>query len=118
MDIPLFGFGAKQLLDAGRDSVVDVARDTRHARTSEAAETQIETFITRRHEKRVESEGERREREAWQETEIRQAQQRREANRLAWCEYHRQQAERHRATLTDLLQHHQDQAEKYRENRH
>jgi hypothetical protein len=93
---------------------MDVARNTR---TDEAAETQIETFITRRHEKRVESEGERREREVWQETEIRQAQQRSEANRLAWCEYHRQQAERHRATLTDLIAHHQDQAAKYREYR-
>src|SRR5215208_4214527 len=118
MDIPLFGFGAKQLLDAGRDSVVDVARDTRHARTSEAAETQIETFITRRHEKRVESEGERLEREVWQETEIRHSQQRREANRLAWAFYHRQQAERHRAVLEALIGHHQDHAEKYRENRH
>ena len=38
---------------------------------------------------------------------------RREENRLAWCEYHRGQAERHMAILGALIADHQAQAEKY-----
>ena len=38
---------------------------------------------------------------------------RREENRLAWCEYHRDQVERHRAILEVLIAEHQAQAEKY-----
>jgi hypothetical protein len=38
---------------------------------------------------------------------------RREENRLAWCKYHRDQAERHRAILEALIADHQAQAEKY-----
>jgi hypothetical protein len=38
---------------------------------------------------------------------------RREENRLAWCKYHRGQAERHRAILEALFADHQAQAEKY-----
>ena len=38
---------------------------------------------------------------------------RREENRLAWCEYHRGQAERHEAILGALIADHQAQAEKY-----
>jgi hypothetical protein len=37
----------------------------------------------------------------------------REENRLAWCEYHRDQAERHRGILEALIAEHQAQAEKY-----
>jgi hypothetical protein len=38
---------------------------------------------------------------------------RREENRLAWCEYHRDQAERHRAILEALIAEHRAQAERY-----
>ena len=38
---------------------------------------------------------------------------RREENRLAWCEYHRDQAERHRTILERLIADHETQAEKY-----
>jgi hypothetical protein len=38
---------------------------------------------------------------------------RREENRVAWCEYHRDQAERHRAILEVLIADHEAQAEKY-----
>jgi hypothetical protein len=85
---------------------------------SEKIERELDILVPRCHEKRVETEGERRAREAWQESEILHAQQHREANCLAWASYQRQQAERHRATLTDLIQHHQEQAERYRENGH
>jgi hypothetical protein len=40
---------------------------------------------------------------------------REEENRLAWCEYHQGQAERHRAVLEELIARHEKQAEKYRE---
>jgi hypothetical protein len=74
---------------------VDIGRDSAHG---EEVEKQLDVLITRRHERRVETEGERAEKEAWQEIKILHDQQRREANRLAWASYHRQQAERHRAT--------------------
>ncbi len=32
--------------------------------------------------------------------------------RQAWAEWHREQAERHRATLTDLVSHHEAEAER------
>src|SRR5215210_4486748 len=38
---------------------------------------------------------------------------RREENRVAWCEYHRGQAERHRGILEALIADHERQAEKY-----
>jgi hypothetical protein len=38
--------------------------------------------------------------------------------RAEWATFHPQQAERHRAVLEALIGHHQDHAEKYRENRH
>jgi hypothetical protein len=83
----------------------------------EAVEKELDTMIRRRDERRRETEGERRERELWQESERRHAERRREVNRLAWASYHRQQAERHRATLTDLVVFHEAQAEKYAEKK-
>jgi hypothetical protein len=79
---------------------VDIAR-------GERVEGELDLLVTRRHEKRSESEGERLERELWQETEMRHAQQRREANRLAWCEYHRAAADRARRTLETLIAEHE-----------
>lgn len=38
---------------------------------------------------------------------------RREENRVAWCEYHRDQAERHRVILEALIADHEARAEKY-----
>ncbi len=37
---------------------------------------------------------------------------RRAKTRLSWAEWHREQAERHRATLTDLVAHHEREAER------
>jgi len=112
--VPPFGLGltgVTKVIETRKDGHVDISH-------GEKVEGELDILISRRHEKRVESEGERLEHEVWQETEIRHAQQRREANRLAWAFYHRQQAERHRAVLEALIGHHQDHAEKYRENRH
>jgi hypothetical protein len=94
---------------------VDVARDVSHA---ERTEKELDLLVTRRHEKRVESEGERQAQEMYAES-VRAFNAARDQERRAeWATFHRQQAERHRATLTDLIQHHQDQAAKYREDVH
>jgi hypothetical protein len=84
---------------------------------SEKVEKELDTLVSRRHVQRVKSEGERREEELWMESERRHAEERREANRRAWASYHRSQAERHRATLTDLISHHETQAAKFKEYR-
>jgi hypothetical protein len=94
---------------------VDVERTTR---TGEAAETHVETFIARRHETRVESEGERQPEELYAAS-VRTFNAARDQERRAeWATFHRSQAERHRATLTDLISHHEAQAAKYREDVH
>jgi hypothetical protein len=43
---------------------------------------------------------------------------RREENLAAWAAFHRRQAQRHRATLTDLVVFHEAQARKYMGNAH
>jgi predicted solute-binding protein len=48
----------------------------------------------------------------WQESVRRYSARRDEENRLAWHQYHRDQAERHRRTLNNLIEHHQTQAAK------
>jgi hypothetical protein len=85
---------------------VDIAK-------GEATERELDSLIRRRHDRRVESEGERREREAWQESEARHAAQRREANRHAWRAFHQGQAARHRAILENLVGYHESEAERY-----
>jgi len=86
---------------------VDIAR-------GEATEKELDLLISRRHDARVKDEGQRREEELWRESERRHAEQRRMANRLAWCAYHVEQAARHRAVLEALVGHHEEQARKYR----
>jgi hypothetical protein len=83
-----------------------------------AVEKEVDLMIRRRDDKRRETEGERRVRELWAESEARHADKRREENRLAWCTFHEDQAARHRAVLEALIGHHQAAAEKYRENGH
>jgi hypothetical protein len=53
------------------------------------------------------------------ESERRHNAQREQERRAEWASFHRQQAERHRATLTDLVVFHEAQARKYTDkNRH
>jgi hypothetical protein len=78
----------------------------------EATEKELDRLITRRHDARVSSEGERQAEEMWQESERKYAERRREANRQAWASFHEEQAERHRATLQALVEHHEIQAAK------
>jgi hypothetical protein len=56
------------------------------AKTS-AVGAELDNFISRRHEKRVEQEGERLAEEMWAESERRYAARQREVNRAAWCDY-------------------------------
>jgi hypothetical protein len=102
----------------GGITIVDVARDTRHARTDEAAESQIETFISRRDRERRQEEGERQAQEMYAESVRRHEEGQRRLNAAAWYQYHQGQAERHRAVLQALIGHHEAQAEKYRGNGH
>ncbi len=55
----------------------------------EATEKELDALIRRRHDYRVQSEGERRLEEAWQVSEREHAARRRAENRLAWCEHFR-----------------------------
>jgi hypothetical protein len=89
---------------------VDVGRDISRG---ESVEADIDVFISRRDAQRRETEGERRERELWAESEARHPEQRREANRQAWHAFHQGQAARHRAVLESLVDHHEEQARKY-----
>jgi len=74
----------------------------------------VETEIARLVEKRSSRETDPDERdEVWKASVAVYNARRREDNRLAWCEYHRGQAERHRTTLERLIADHEAQAEKY-----
>jgi hypothetical protein len=92
---------------------LDVASDTR---SLEAAEAQLERFITQRHEKRVASEGERQAEEMWMESVSRYQERERRQIRAEWRDYHESQAERHRRTLEALISHHEGEAQKLLED--
>jgi hypothetical protein len=84
---------------------VDVAK-------TNAVEAELDNFISRRHEERIQEEGERLAEEIWAESERRYAARRREENRAAWCKYHQDQAARHRAMLEALATYHECEAAK------
>jgi hypothetical protein len=78
-------------------------------------ERELDAFISKRDEQRVKSQGERREEEAWGESARAYEEKRRQVARLEWHAFHCGQAERHRATLQALIEHHQEQASKLME---
>ena len=82
------------------------------AEKTSMVEGELDNFISRRHEKRVEEEGERPAEEMWAESERRYEARRREENHAAWCKYHQDQAARHRATLQALASYHEGEAAK------
>jgi hypothetical protein len=112
--VPPFGLGLTGLtkvMKTRKDGHVDISH-------GEKVEGELDILITRRHEKRVESEGERQAEELYAAS-VRAFNAAREHERRAeWATFHRQQAERHRATLTALISRHEAQAAKYRENGH
>jgi hypothetical protein len=72
---------------------VDLAQPGRAIRRDigrgEAVEAEIDAFISKRHEQRVKSEGERQAEEAWRESERREELRRREENRGGWLSWYR-----------------------------
>jgi hypothetical protein len=79
----------------------------------EQVEGDIQRFIERQHAKRVAEEGQDRAKaEAWKESVHKYNVVRTAEIRDAWCEYHKEQAARHRAVLADLVRHHEGEAEK------
>ena len=78
----------------------------------EKVEAELDVLITRRHEKRVESEGERLAQEMYAASVTRHNTQREEARRQERAAFHRAHADRLRRVLGDLVAHHQREAEK------
>jgi hypothetical protein len=78
----------------------------------EATEKELDRLITRRHDARVSSEGERQAEEMWQESVRAYEEKRRHMARFEWHLHHTAQAERLRRTLEALASHHEEQAAK------
>ena len=78
----------------------------------EAVKAELDRLITRRHDARVSSVGERQAEEMWQETVKRYEEERRRVARLEWHLHHTTQAERLRRTLEGLIAHYEEQAAK------
>jgi hypothetical protein len=70
---------------------VDVAQPGRSIgrdiATGEKVEAELDAFVSRRHEQRVATEGERQAEESWKASERAYFVHRRQENRLAWCDY-------------------------------
>jgi hypothetical protein len=81
-------------------------------RSAEAAEAQLERFITQRHEKRVAHEGERLEEDLWMETV--KAYNERERQGILWerLRYHEALIQSHSSTLELLIGRHRDEVER------
>jgi hypothetical protein len=78
----------------------------------EAVEAEMDAFISKRHDRRVAEEGERQAEEAWRASVRAYEEKRQRMARLEWHAFHCGQAERHRATLLALIEHHEEQAAK------
>src|SRR5215210_2095770 len=94
-------------MSGGRIVDIKVANARSADRSAEAAEAQLDSFISRRHEQRAKDEGERRAEEMWAESVRRHEAQMREENRLLWLGYHKAAAERARRNLEALVARHE-----------
>ena len=77
----------------------------------EMVERELDNLITRRSKQKDPEEAS----ETWQESERRHEEQRRLRARYEWHLHHTAQAERLRRTLEELIERHEEQAEKYRD---
>jgi phosphoenolpyruvate-protein kinase (PTS system EI component) len=84
---------------------LDLARDTR---SPEAAEAQLERFITQRHERRVQTEGERAAEEIWRESVARFHERSEAEMRSRWIDFHQNMRRLH----SNLAAEHEAKAEK------
>ena len=82
----------------------------------EAVESELDRLITRRHDARVSSEGERQAEEMWQESVRAYEEKRWRIARAEWHLHHTAQAERLRRTLEALASHHEEEAAKLMDN--
>jgi protein subunit release factor B len=89
---------------ANERSVMDVAR-------GELVEKELDQMIERRSRQKDPDE----ESESWRQSVRAYEEKRRQMARLEWHAFHCGQAERHRATLKALIEHHQEQAAKLME---
>jgi len=86
---------------------VDVAR-------ADTVDAELDRLISKRASQVLRPDPDERE-EGYMESVRRFNEKRRQMARLEWQAFHCGQAERHRATLQALIQHHEEQAERYRE---
>ena len=77
---------------------------------TDAVDAELDRLITRRHDARVSSEGERQAEEMWKESVKRYEEKGLRVARLEWHAFHSGQAERHRATLQALIEHLESEA--------
>ncbi len=91
------------------------AQPGRDISRGEMVEGELDRLVTRRHDARVSSEGERQAEEVWQESVRRYNARKSEEMRAAWCEHHQGQAVRLRVVLEALIVRHEEQAERYRD---
>jgi hypothetical protein len=85
--------------------------DITHGEMAERAERQLDILIERRARQKDPDE----ENELWRESVRAYEEKRRQMARLEWHAFHCSQAERHRATLRALIDHHEEQAAKLME---
>jgi len=78
----------------------------------EAVEDGLDAFIRGRDRQRRREEGDKRQAEAWKESTRRYNAARAAEIREAWCAHHEAQAARLKATLEDLVRHHELEAQK------
>ena len=74
---------------------------------SEAVEHELNRLIEKRHDQRTAEERHKPSEELWQESVERYNAERQRQLRLQWCEYHQDQAARHRAVLGALIARHE-----------
>jgi urease accessory protein UreF len=84
---------------------VDISR-------SEGVEHELNRLIERLHDQRAAEERHKPSEELWQESVERYNAERDRQLKSEWAEYHKGQAERHRAVLKGLIAHHEEQAVK------
>jgi len=104
-------------VDVGKAISRDISSSERfaRARSDEAAEAEIDRFISKRS-KMLEIENqERREEAAWAESTRVHNEKRRQQARVEWHLHHTTQAEGLRNTLEDLIAHHEERAEELAE---
>ena len=83
---------------------------------AESVERELDRLIEKRHDRRVAEESHRPSEELWQASVERYNAERERKLRAAWCNYHQDQAARHRRTLEALVACHEEAAARLMED--